>query len=124
MEILRLPMSFSFDRYPRADGIAVAFFSAQSECDRVANVLHRVAQNPELRPVPVFEDNFQTSIVIEVGERERAAVVGKVQSGKARHVGKRPIVVIQIEDVPLVAAPSGVRPDELIDSVPPQLVIH
>src|SRR5580700_947679 len=117
-------MSRYFYRYSGADRIAVAFLPAQSDGHGVANILHRVAQNPELRPIPVFEDHFQTPVVVEVGEREGSAIVGKVQSRNARDVGKRTIVVIHVENVSLIAIPRGVRSDQLIDGVPPQLVIR
>src|ERR1700730_245146 len=84
LQVSGLPMSTRFDHYCSPDRIAVAFCSAQAECDRVANVLDCVAQYAKLRCVSVLEDNFQPPVVVQVGQDKCAAVIRKVQSGCAR----------------------------------------
>ena len=69
------------------------------------NILHRIVQDAELRRVPVLQDDFQAPVVVQVGESERAAVVGKIQSDRAGDFGKRAIAIVGVEHVSLGAAP-------------------
>ena len=99
----RLCLRFDGDR--GADRIAIAFLSTQAEGDGVANILHRVAQDAQLRSVPVFEDHFQPPVVVEVGKDKRPAVVGKIQSDRARDFRKRAVAVVGVENVSLADQP-------------------
>src|SRR6266566_7018115 len=124
LKILRLPKFSRLDCHRWSDPIAVACFSAQAECDRGIKVLHRVAQDPELWRVSVFEDDFQPPVVVQVGEYKRATVVRKVQSDRAGDFRKRPVVVIHVENISVATAPGRVRSDQLIDGAPSLLVVQ
>ncbi len=77
LQISGLAMASGFDGHRGADRVAIAFLAAQAEYDAVAKVFHRVAQHAQLRRVPVFQDDFEPPVVVEVGQHEGAAVVGK-----------------------------------------------
>src|SRR5207248_11144155 len=47
---------------------SITFPPAQAECDRIAKILHRVAQNPELRRVSIFQDDFQSPVLVRSEE--------------------------------------------------------
>src|SRR5438445_9266865 len=98
-------MFFGFDGYRSPDRIAVAFPPAQAEGDRIAKILHGVAQNPQLRRVSVFQDDFQSTVLVQVGEYKRATVLKKVQSNCAGDFRERAVVIIHVENVPLATAP-------------------
>src|SRR6267143_1347671 len=117
-------MGFGFDGYRGPDRIAVAFPPTQVESDRIAKILHRVAQNPELWRVSVFQDDFQSPVLVQVGECKRATVVKKIQSNCARDFRERAVVIIRVENIPLTTTPGVVRPDQLIDGVPSLLVLQ
>src|SRR5258707_6382952 len=115
-------MPLRFDCHCSADRIAITLLPAQTEGDRLPDVLHRVAQDSQLWPVPVFQDDFQPSVLVQVGERKRPAVLKKIQSHYARNFREPAVVIIRAENIPLAPAPEVVRPDQLIDGVPSLLV--
>ena len=45
LKVFGLTMASGFDCHCGADGIAIAFLSAQTECDGVANIFHRIVQD-------------------------------------------------------------------------------
>ncbi len=53
-----------FDSYRCPDRITIALLSTQAEDDGVAQIFHRIAQDAELRSIPVFEDYFQPPVVV------------------------------------------------------------
>ena len=59
LQIFGLAMAVCFHGDGRADRIAIALRAAQTKRDGVANVLHGIVQNPELRRGAVFENHFQ-----------------------------------------------------------------
>ena len=119
---------FCLAKFSRLDGncctdrVAIALCTLQAEADGVSSFVHDVAQNPNLRCVAIFEDDFKTAVVVQVGEGERAAVIEKVESGNAGDIGKGSIMIIAIEHIPLVSIPGPVRTDEFIDGVPAAFV--
>src|SRR4029079_2006475 len=54
----------------------------------------------------------------QVGENERTAVVGEVQTSRAGDFGKRSVPVIGIENVSLGPSPRRVRADQFVDGAP------
>ena len=62
--------------------------------------------------------------MVQVGEYKRAAVVGKIQTDRARDFRERAVVVVGVENVSLTTTPGGVRTDEFIDGVPSPLVVQ
>src|SRR5215469_610490 len=117
-------MAFCLYGNGSADRVTIALLSAQAERNRVADVLHRIVQNPKLRSVAVFEHHFQPSVLVQVGERKGAAVFQKVQTDGPRNFRKCPVAIVSIENVALVAVPGTVRANELVDSVPSLLVLQ
>src|SRR5437879_6048004 len=99
-------MRFGFDCYRSADRIAIACLSAQTEGYRLPDLLHRVAQDPKLRRVAVFQDDFQSSILVQVSECKCSAVLKKIQSHSSRDFRKRAVMVVRVENIPLVPATS------------------
>ena len=61
--------------------------------------------------------------MIEIGERERPAILDKVQAHCARDVGKGAIPVVRVKNVALVPAPCAIRADEFVDRVPTLFVV-
>ena len=101
-------MPLGFDNYCRADRVAITFLPAKTEYDRLADVLHRVAQNSQLRRAPVFQYDFQSSILVQVGKRECSAVFKKVQSHCAGDFRKCSVAIICVKNIPLPPAPGVV----------------
>ena len=58
LQIFRLAKRSGFDRDSRSDGVAIAFLPSQAERDRVADIFHAVVQDPQLRRIPVFQNDF------------------------------------------------------------------
>ena len=54
--------------------------------------------------------------MIEVGQRERPAVLQEIETNRAGNIGKRAIAIVRVEDVALVAAPGVVGADEFVDA--------
>src|SRR5438874_3416983 len=115
-------MSVRFNRYRRPNGVAVALDSAQPEGDCIAEVLQSIAQYPELRRISVFQNDFQTPVAVEIGKRERAAIVRQVQAHRAGNIRKRAVAIVYIEDISFISAPGGVGSDQLINRVPALLI--
>ena len=111
-------MRFIFDCYRSTDRIAITLLPAQAEGDRLSDALHRVTQDSQLRGIPVFQDDFQSSIPVQVGKRKRPAVLKKIQSHSPRDFRECSVVIIRVKNIPLAATPGVVRPDQLIDGVP------
>ena len=82
-----------------------------------------VLQHAQLRSAAVLEKYFLAAVLIEVRQRERAAVFEKIEIHGTGDIGKRSIAIVRVEDVSLVAAPGVVGADQFIDGVPPLLVI-
>ena len=83
LKIFCLAQSAGLNGDGRADSIAIALCAAEPEGNGGADFGHDVVENAELRGVPIFQDEFEPAVVIEVGERKRAAVVEKIQAGDA-----------------------------------------
>ena len=119
---------FVWRRLPASTVIAAPMASRLLFCprkrndDRVAEVLHRVVQNPQLGSIPVFKDDLQPSVMVEIGESKGAAVLRKIQPHRARNLGKRAIAVVREHDISLVAVPGAVRADQFVDGIPSMLV--
>ena len=92
---------------------------------RIANLLHRIAKDAELRPVPVFQNNFQPSVMVEVGERETIGCRRGTSNPDPPETSENvPSLIVHVENISLVAVPRRVGPDQLIDRVPPAFVIR
>src|SRR5579864_1097244 len=122
LDVLRLPQAPCFDCHCGADRVAIAFVSSQTQDDRVADTIHRETQDSNLLSISVLQNDFESTIAIEVGERKRSAVVSKIQSHHARNIGKRAIAIVGKKNVPFVTVPGRVRTDEFIDRAPPALI--
>ena len=94
-----------------ADGVAIAFGTAQTEADGIAEVRHGVLQNPELRTGAILQNDFKTAIVIQIGQSKGAAVVEKIEAGNAGDVGEGAVAVVNVEDVAFEAVPRVVGAD-------------
>ena len=105
LQVFGLTMGSGLDCHRGADRIAIAFLSAQTDSDGVANIFHRIVQHAQLRRVPVFQDDFEPPVVVQVGENKRTAVVREVQTDCTGDFGKRAIPVIGIENVSLGTSP-------------------
>ena len=86
-----LATQFSFHRDRRPDGVTIAFRAAEAERNRRRQSLHHVLQNAQLRTVAVFQENFQTAIMIEIRQGKRSAVLEEIQSHHAGNIGERSI---------------------------------
>ncbi len=94
-----------FDCNSRPDRIAIALCPAQAKCDRIAKVLHSVVKNSQLRSIAILENELQPSVMIEIRESKRSAVLRKIQPNCTRNFGKRAIAVVREQHVSFVAAP-------------------
>src|ERR1700674_3930987 len=101
LEIFRLAKCCGFDGYGGANGVTVAFVSAQTEDDRIADAIHCETQDSDLRRISIFEYDFQPAVAIEIGEREGPAIVAKIQSHHAGDIGKSAVAIVGKENVPL-----------------------
>ena len=124
LQILRLAMRSDLDCDRSSYRITIAFRAAQSESNRVADLFHGVAQNAELRRVPILEDDLESPIVVQVGQHKRAAVIGKIQPGCAGDIGECTVVIVPKEHVSLGPAPRRVRTNEFIDCIPSLFVVR
>ena len=84
---------------------------------------HNILQNAQLRSVAILQEYFLATVVIEIGEGERAPVFEKVQTHDARDIGKCSIAVVGVENIALVAAPGAVGADQFVDRAPSLFVI-
>ncbi len=105
LEIFGLAKVTNFNGHSGADRVAITLLSAQAECDGVANLFHGIAQHPQLRRVPVLENDFESPVVVDVGQGERAAVIRKIQGRSARDVRKSAVAVVGVEDISLRTSP-------------------
>ena len=85
-------------------------------------LLHHVMKNPQLRRIAVFEDELQTAVMVDICESEGAAILRKIQPERTRNLRKRAIAVVREHHISFMSAPRVVRPDQLIESIPPVLV--
>src|SRR5262249_23617720 len=79
LKIFCLLATLHFDHDCGTNRIPIAFLAAQTEGDRIADSLHAVAQQSDLRRITVFQQNFDSAVVIEIGKCEGAAVIRKVE---------------------------------------------
>src|SRR5580692_9599694 len=119
----RLPTQFSFHCNRRPDGVRITFNPTKTESNRRREVLHHVLQNSQLRPIAVFQENFQTAVVIEICQCERPSILEKVQAQNARYIRKRSVPIVCIEYVPLEPAPGAVSADQFVQRVPSLFII-
>ena len=77
-----------------------------------------VLQEPQLRAVAVFEKHFLAAVMIEVGQREGAAILQKIQLHCAGDIGKCSVAIVRVKDIAFVAAPGAVGADQFVDRVP------
>ncbi len=105
LEVFGLTKVPDFNGNSGADRIAITFLPAQAECDGVADLFHRIAQDPQLRRVPVLQNDFESPVVVDVGQGERPAVIRKVQAHSARDVRKSAVAVVGVENISLRTSP-------------------
>ena len=79
-------------------------------------------KNPQLRCIAVFENEFQAAVMVKISENEGAAVLRKVQSKRARHLGERTVAVVRKGYISFVATPGIVRPNQFVQSIPSMLI--
>jgi len=94
-----------------ADCVAIAFGTAQTEADGIAEVRHCVLQYPELRTGTIFQNDFKAAVVVQIGQSEGAAVVEKIEAGNPGEIGERSIGVVCVENVSFEAVPGVVGAD-------------
>ena len=114
---------FSFHRNQGTDRITITLAAAKTESDRRRQVRHDILQKPQLRTITIFQEYFQPPIPIEIGEGEGPTVLQKVQAHHAGNIGKSPIPIVRVEDVPFKSAPRAVGADEFIDCGPSLFII-
>ena len=106
MQNLGLTVTSGFDRHHGSDGVTIARFSPQTECDRRADILHGVAQEAKLRSCAIFENNFQAAVVVNIRQSKRTTVIKKIQPNHSGNFGKCAVAIVDKEDVPLETIPS------------------
>src|SRR5580693_10691633 len=119
----RLSTQFSFHRNRRPDRVRITFHATKTKSNRRRKSLHHVLQNSQLRTVAIFQENFQTAVVIEICQRERPSILEKVQTQDARYIRKCSISIVRVENVPLEPAPGTISADQLVQRVPPLFII-
>src|SRR5271166_5325455 len=122
LEILGLLQRCSFQSNCCANGIAIALTAAQTECDGVTNVLHRIVQYAKLWGVAILENHFQPSVVIEIGKNKSAAVLNKIQTGGTGNLGKCSVAIVCEHHISCIAMPGVVGSNQLVDRIPSMLV--
>ena len=80
--------------------------------------IHHISQHPYLRCVAILHEDFLAPVVIEIGERERSAILQKIEAHRARDIGKRAIAVVGVEHVSFVAAPTVVGANQFVHHAP------
>src|ERR1700728_4779449 len=122
LQILGLLETAGFYRHGSPDSIAVASGSAKADGDRIPYAFHYRWQNPDLRCVPVFQDDFESPVAVEVRESKGPAVVAKIQSYHSGNIGEGSISIVREKNISLVAVPGRVGPDEFVHSAPAAFV--
>ena len=122
LERLRLAAALRFYRDHGADGIAPARPSSKQDGDDISGRIHLVAQYSQPGSIAALENHLEPPVVIEVGKSEGARILREIQSDDTGDVGKSAIPIVRVKDVSLIARPSAVGADQLIDSVPPPFV--
>ena len=75
-----------------------------------------------MRCIAILEDDFETAVVIDIGEREGAAVLEKVHRQRARGFGESAIVIVHEHDIARIAVPGVVGANQFVDGIPSALV--
>ena len=73
-------MQFSCDRDACADGVAIALFARQTKRNRWTEIGHNVFEEAQLWAVAIFENHFQTTVMIKIGQRKSSAVFEAVKT--------------------------------------------
>src|SRR5215469_1703157 len=94
LKVFRLAMSFRFNGNGGADGVMIALLAAQSKGNRVADAIHYVAKNAELRRVAILENHFEVAIAVEVGKRKGASILEEIQSHHTGNVRERTVAIV------------------------------
>ncbi len=115
------PLRLTIGLNPRPDRIAIRFRSPQLKRNRVVRSRAVVLQNSHLRTQAVLENDVRPSVAVEIGDREGAAVVRKIQSAHAREI-EVSVASAHVQHVGLAAAPTVLFTNELIQSVPAVLI--
>ena len=119
----RLAAGAAFNGHGGSDGVAIALGAAQSKCNRRWQIARGVLQQPELRSIAILQDYFEAAIMIEIGEREGAAILDEIKPHHGGGVRKRSIAIVHIKDIALVTAPGAVGADKFVNRVPSLLVL-
>src|ERR1700682_2207580 len=114
---------FSFQRDRRADRIPITLTSTKLKRDGRFQLFHHILHNPQLGSIAVFQEYFKPSVMIEIRQGERPAILEKVQPHHTGNIGKRSIPIVRVEDIALEATPRAIGADEFVDGVPSLFVI-
>ena len=120
---LGLSSRAAFDGHRRTYGVGITFRALQTKDNGWRNSLGDILQDPQLRAVPVLENEFQPAVVVNICERKRTAVFDEVQPCSGRHIRECSVAVVGIQNVPLVAAPGRVTANQFVDGHPALFVL-
>ena len=78
-EILDAPVHL----HASTDGIAVRFHAAQPQRDRVSLAAASILQDSNLGREATLQDNIEIAVAIDIGNCERARIIGEVETADA-----------------------------------------
>src|SRR6266849_3205350 len=81
-----LAASFCFDSDARADGVAIAFFAGKAKGDGRAESWQYVFEQAQLRGVTIFQNEFEATIMIEVGQGKGSTVFDAIEAHNSRYI--------------------------------------
>ena len=122
LQKLCLPQRAALYRHSRANRVAIALRAPQPDRDRVADLAHRIPQDPDLRRIPALEHDLQPPVVVQIGQREAAAILGKVQPRRSGNLSERPVSVVREHHIPRIAMPCAIGTNQFVDRIPRPLV--
>src|SRR5256885_3393834 len=111
LNVFRLPEVAGVYGDACADCVTIAFGTAQTEAHGIAEVRHGVLQDSELRTSAIFQNDFKTAIMVQIGQSKGAAVVEKIETGHSGEVGERAVGVVCVEDASFKSVPRVVGAD-------------
>ena len=97
-----------FDGDASSNRVAVTFCASQTKDNRGSEFGLNIFQQANLRAAAIFQQHFDSAVVIEIGEGESSAVFDKIQSENPRDVRKRSVAVVHIKNIPFKTAPSSI----------------
>src|ERR1035438_8204651 len=83
---------------------------------------NRIVKNAQLWRVAVLKNDFESAIVINICERERAAIFREVQSCGSGNFREGAILIVHEHYVSCVSMPGVIRSDQFVDRIPTAFV--